>query len=254
MESQSSPDRAEGSSEPQKWKHLPKFVGVGIMATTYFVMSRAGADSSDAQVCAGAAGALFGAICLWWRDQPSLPDEKYPPLSITRRTATAALIMVLAFLVETVTAELVLNIADVVLRTAEAGRDSATEVRRAVNLYFAIPIGLCFLFVIGFWSAKKLPVRHPLRWLLGIVIAWYGIRFSFYGVTLRLAKEQGINLPHFWLAVLKTLPVMALSYASLITGNFFGRRRLGKRYRAAQGEASGRDDDFDYSAGGLGDK
>jgi hypothetical protein len=146
--------------------------------------------------------------------------------------------MFLAFLVETITAELVLDIAFQALQTANANVSDKAGIRRVVNRYFAIPIGLCFIFALGFWAAKLSPVRRPLLWIAGIVLTWYAIRFSLYGLARQLGTQEGVELPPVGQALLQTVPVMLLSYAAMISGNFFGRRRYGRKRRQRALKAS----------------
>jgi hypothetical protein len=210
----------------ERWKYLPEFVAAGMVPILYFAMRKIGIDSGDAQVYSAAAGALFWAITLWWRGQGPLREGQQTTL--VKSVAVAALITVLAFLIETVTEELVLDIASAALNAAHASHYDHQHVRIIVNRYFAIPLGMCFLFALGFWSAKKLRVRHPLRWFLGIVVVWYTIRFSLYGVAVSLGKQYGFIMPTLTAALLRTIPVAVLSYSALIVGNFFGRRRYSR--------------------------
>jgi hypothetical protein len=210
----------------KRWKFIPEFTAAGMVPILYFVMTKVEMDSSDAQVYSAAAGALYWAISLWWRGQAPLREDQQTTL--IKSVAVAALITTIAFLIETITAELVLDIASVALNAADASHYDAEHVRVIVNRYFAIPLGLCFLFALGFWAAKKLRVRHPLLWFLGIVVAWYAIRLSLYGVALKLGRESGFNMPALGTAALHTIPVAVLSYTALIVGNFFGRRKYGR--------------------------
>ena len=174
----------------QRWRFLPEFIAPGMIPIIYFVMTTVGMDSGDAQVYSAAVGGLFWAITLWWRGQRPFPNDRLPDSSRPRRLALAALITILAFVIEALTAEIVLDIASTALNAAGAANYDAAHVRVVVNRYFAIPIGLCLLFMLGFWAAKKLPMRRPLWWFLGIVLAWYTIRFSMYGVAQAYGTKQ----------------------------------------------------------------
>lgn len=210
----------------ERWKYLPEFIAAGMVPILYFVMTKTGMDSGDAQVYSAAAAALFWAATLWWRGQTPLREDQQTTL--LKSFALAALITAVAFSIETITAELVLDVASAAVNAAHATNYDHEHVRVIVNRYFAIPIGLCLLFALGFWAARKLRVRHPLRWFAGIVVVWYTIRFSLYGVAEKLGSQYGFTMPALGAALLHTIPVAVLSYAALISGNFFGRRRYAR--------------------------
>jgi hypothetical protein len=214
----------------KRWKYLPEFIAAGMVPVLYFVMTRVGMNSSDAQVYAAATGALFWATTLWWRGQaPLREDEQITPL---KAVAVAALITAVAFLIETLTAEFVLDISSTALNAAHATAYDEEHVRIIVNRYFAIPLGAAFLFALGFRSARKLRVKRPLLWFLGIVLIWYSIRFAIYvSAGENLGKQYGFHMPTLTTALVQTIPITALSYAALIAGNFFGRRRYGRAVR-----------------------
>lgn len=211
----------------EKWRHLHEFVAPALVPPVYMTMTRLGLDSADAQVYSAAVGALYYAFSLWWRAQVPDVAARTDRMGWLRTVVTAALLVVLALVIESATAGLVLGVALQALDVAGAGLERAADVRAAANRYFAIPIGACFLLALGFWSAKVFPVRRPLLWFGGIVLVWYLIRLAMYAPGRQALLEQGVVLPTLGEAIFRVIPIALISYSALTAGNFLGRRRYG---------------------------
>ena len=175
----------------------PEFATILLVpALYYFLRELTTLDGDSAAVYSAAVGAFIMAVATWWRTQaPNAVEGASSNVSTLRLLAAAVLLTALCFLVETIFSAISLQAIGMTLEIA--GRtDLLPEARRVVNRTIVFPLGLLVIFALGFWSAWILPVKHPMRWLAGVVLAWYSLRLALYPLAQEYGKgEHNVEFP-----------------------------------------------------------
>jgi hypothetical protein len=89
----------------------------------------------------------------------------------------------------------------------------------ALSTMLGLPIGMFIVYLLGRWSAPRLPVTRPWLWLAGIAAASRVLRLLLYGATVNslpldvLARNVALGVLVFFFLVLGNLHARRLSVA-----------------------------------------
>jgi hypothetical protein len=215
------------SSPTRPWSFVAGFAAIIVPIALYFLLVELGIDTSASQIWSTGAAASILTVAAWWRAQDPSAGQIIA-LSLGNRLLRATILFAVAFTMETFVGAIILGIAGVGATASGGSEQRFQAARDALYATVITPVMALLTILLGFWSARLLPVSKVYRWLLGIVAVWWLVRVGVYlGVAVPYAQRHGIPIASPFRSLVVTTLQLTIAFSALMLGNLLGRRRYG---------------------------